>query len=185
MNRQLYHTFSSPFDTFTIVWKSIKSKLQLQRIFLSDAEHKSEEKTLASFKHIELGSSPSIKVLGEKIIQFLKGGDVHFDLEILDFSLCTQIQEKVLRAEIEIPRGWISTYKRIANYIGLPNGARVVGNSLANNPFPIIIPCHRAIKSNSELGGYQGGIEMKAKLLEMEGIEISEKRKVMSNKIYY
>ncbi|MCK4480435.1 MAG: MGMT family protein, partial [Candidatus Lokiarchaeota archaeon] len=84
-----------------------------------------------------------------------------------------------------IPRGWVSTYKRIANQIGVNNGARVVGNCLAKNPFPIIIPCHRAIKTDGNLGGYQGGIKMKRALLEMEGIEISEKGKAITDRIYY
>ncbi|MFW9819288.1 MAG: MGMT family protein, partial [Candidatus Thorarchaeota archaeon] len=84
-----------------------------------------------------------------------------------------------------IPRGWVSTYLRIANYIGLYNGARVVGNALAKNPFPIIIPCHRAIKTNGELGGYQGGTTMKKKLLEMEGIEFSNNGKVITERIFY
>jgi len=75
--------------------------------------------------------------------------------------------------------------KRIANHIGIVNGARVVGNSLAKNPFPIFIPCHRAIRSNGELGGYQGGLAMKRSLLEMEGVEISEKGKIISDKIHY
>ncbi|MFX1447402.1 MAG: methylated-DNA--[protein]-cysteine S-methyltransferase, partial [Promethearchaeota archaeon] len=82
-------------------------------------------------------------------------------------------------------RGWVSTYKRIADKIGIPKGARVVGNALAKNPFPIIIPCHRAIKSNGELGGFQGGLEMKQVLLEMEKIKFSTRGKVITNKIFY
>ena len=101
-----------------------------------------------------------LPLLGEKIQHFLNGEELEFDLEFVDFTLCTKIQEMVLQAEFQIPRGWVSTYKRIAEHIGIINGARVVGNSLARNPFPIIIPCHRAIKSNGELGGYQGGIKM-------------------------
>ncbi|MFX0019761.1 MAG: methylated-DNA--[protein]-cysteine S-methyltransferase [Promethearchaeota archaeon] len=69
--------------------------------------------------------------------------------------------------------------------MGKPKGARIVGNALARNPFPIIIPCHRAIKTRSELGGFQGGIDMKRALLKLEGIEISEKGKVITNRIYY
>ncbi len=65
------------------------------------------------------------------------------------------------------------------------NGARVVGNALARNPFPIIIPCHRAIKSNGALGGFQGGIKMKRALLELEGIEFSERGMVVTKRIYY
>jgi len=180
-----YSIFSSPFDTFTIVWKETSSDLKLQRIFLSDPEQKSEEKAQESFKRIELGSSTSIAKLGEKIQGFLKGEEVDFELELVDFTKCSEIQEKVLLADFRIPRGWVSTYKRIANHIGVNNGARVVGNCLAKNPFPIIIPCHRAIKTDGNLGGYQGGIKMKRALLEMEGIEISEKGKVITDRIYY
>ncbi|TET59851.1 MAG: methylated-DNA--[protein]-cysteine S-methyltransferase [Promethearchaeota archaeon] len=180
-----YNTFSSPFDTFTIVWKETNSDLKLQRIFLSDPEQKSEEKAQESFKRIELGTSPLIVTLGEKIQGFLKGEEVDFELELVDFTKCSKIQEKVLLADFLIPRGWVSTYKRIANHIGVNNGARVVGNSLAKNPFPIIIPCHRAIKTDGNLGGYQGGIKMKRLLLEMEGIEVSEREKVITDRIYY
>lgn len=180
-----YSTFSSPFDTFTIVWKETSSDLKLQRIFLSDSEQKSEEKAQGSFKRIELGTSHLITALCEKIQGFLKGEDVDFELELVDFTQCSEIQEKVLLADFRIPRGWVSTYKRIANQIGVNNGARVVGNCLAKNPFPIIIPCHRAIKTDGNLGGYQGGIKMKRALLEMEGIEISEKGKAITDRIYY
>uniref|UniRef100_UPI00257F7FDB methylated-DNA--[protein]-cysteine S-methyltransferase n=1 Tax=Candidatus Borrarchaeum sp. TaxID=2846742 RepID=UPI00257F7FDB len=83
------------------------------------------------------------------------------------------------------PRGWISTYKRIAEYIGIPNGARAVGNALARNPFPIIIPCHRAVKTDGSLGGYQGGVKMKRVLLEMEGVRFSDKGKIIMNRVYY
>jgi methylated-DNA-[protein]-cysteine S-methyltransferase len=178
-------TFPSPFGTFTIVWKGTESDLQLQRIFLSDPKQNSETKVFESFKHIKSGSSKLISTLGDKIQQFLKGGNIEFNLELLDFNVCTNIQEKVLKADFRIPRGWVSTYKRIANYIRVQNGARVVGNSLARNPFPIIIPCHRAIKSNGELGGYQGGITMKRALLELEGVKLSDKGKVITENMYY
>ncbi len=180
-----YQRFSSPFNNFTIVWKGARPNLKIQRIFLSDSEKKAELKTLETFKSIKSGSSSKITALGEIIRKFLEGEHIKFNLELLDFDLCSKVQEKVLLAEYQIPRGWISTYKRIANHIGIENGARVVGNSLAKNPFPIVIPCHRAIKSNGKLGGYQGGIEMKRKLLEMEGIKVSEKGKVITDNIYY
>jgi methylated-DNA-[protein]-cysteine S-methyltransferase len=174
-----YTTFSSPFDTFTIVWKQAGSDIQLKRIYLSDIELKSEVKALESFKQIKLGSSTSIISLGKKIQQFLKGENIEFDVGLLDFNRCYEIQKRVLLAEYKIPRGWVSTYKRIANKIGIPKGARVVGNALAKNPFPIIIPCHRAIKTNGDLGGFQGGINMKRRLLELEGIEFSDKGKII------
>jgi methylated-DNA-[protein]-cysteine S-methyltransferase len=180
-----YITFPSPFNNFAIIWKNKIPDLKIQRIFLSDPELKADIKTLKAFKSIKKGSASIMISLGKDIRRFLEGENIEFNLKLLDFDLCTEIQEKVLRAEFQIPRGYITTYKRIAEYVGIKNGARVVGNSLAKNPFPIVIPCHRAIKSNGELGGYQGGIDMKRKLLEMEGIEISEKGKVIIDKFYY
>lgn len=121
-----------------------------------------------------------------KIIQaFLTGEDVQFDLDGLALDQCSKFQRKVLLAEYRIPRGWVSTYGRIAKHLGISGGARAVGNALAKNPFPIVIPCHRAIKSNGELGGYRGGADMKRKLLEMEGIQCSLSGKVITNHMYY
>ncbi|MFX0179453.1 MAG: methylated-DNA--[protein]-cysteine S-methyltransferase [Candidatus Hodarchaeota archaeon] len=185
MDYRFYTTSSSPFNTFTVVWKETGSDLRVQRIFLSDPKRKSEVKALESFKKIKLKSSSLIILLSKNIQRFLKGEQIDFDLGLLDFDICYDIQRKVLLAEYRIPRGWISTYKRIAVHLGKPKGARVVGNALARNPFPIIIPCHRAIKTNGELGGFQGGIEMKRTLLELEGIEISDKGKVNTDRIYY
>jgi methylated-DNA-[protein]-cysteine S-methyltransferase len=185
MENRFYSTFSSAFATFTIVWKEFDSDFQIQRIFLSDPEFKSEAKALESFDQIRVKSISSIKLLAEKIQRFFNGDKVQFDLEKLDFNKCYSLQKKVLLTEYEIPRGWISTYKRIAQHLGMLKSARVVGNSLAKNPFPIIIPCHRAIRTDGGLGGFQGGIEMKRKLLELEGIKFSDKGKVIFDNVYF
>ncbi|UCC21290.1 MAG: methylated-DNA--[protein]-cysteine S-methyltransferase [Promethearchaeota archaeon] len=185
MENYSYATFPSSCNPFTIVWTGTDSNLLIQRIFLSDSRITSEVKTQETFKNIKRKSSTFIERLGEKIQEFLKGEIVEFDLDLVNFNKCTEVQRKVLIAEFNIPRGWISTYNRIANKIGIQNGARVVGNALAKNPFPIIIPCHRAIKTNGDLGGYQGGIKMKRTLLEMEGIKFSNTGKVIDARIYY
>ncbi len=185
MEDHFYTTFSSQFDTFTIVWEDNSSELKIKRIFLSDSRLKSEAKALDSFIRIKSKSSSSITRLAQQIQLFLKGEKIEFDLEMLDFGVCYELQKKVLLTEYKIPRGWVSTYKRIAIHLGMPKGARIVGNALARNPFPIIIPCHRAIRTNGGLGGFQGGIKMKQKLLELEGIKFSDKGKVITNKIYY
>jgi methylated-DNA-[protein]-cysteine S-methyltransferase len=88
-------------------------------------------------------------------------------------------------AEREIPRGWVSTYGRIATHLGVPGGARAVGGALARNPFPIIIPCHRAIRSDGSLGGFQGGPDMKRALLEFEGVGFSSTGRVAAERFYY
>jgi len=60
-----------------------------------------------------------------------------------------------------------------------------VGRALATNPFPLVIPCHRAVRSDGSLGGYQGGIGMKRKLLEMEGVQFKPSGKVAMDRLYY
>ncbi|MHA1244357.1 MAG: methylated-DNA--[protein]-cysteine S-methyltransferase [Candidatus Heimdallarchaeota archaeon] len=185
MTHLYYCTFSSVFDDFTIIWKGKNSNIQIQRIFLSDSKQKSETKTFECFSKAQPNSSSVITIVGANIQRFLKGDEITFDLSVLDFSLCSATQKKVLLAEYEIPRGWVSTYKRIAEHVGITNGARVVGNSLAKNPFPIFIPCHRAIRSNGELGGYQGGLTMKKSLLELEAVKISDDGKVLTGNVYY
>ncbi|MBN1329062.1 MAG: methylated-DNA--[protein]-cysteine S-methyltransferase [Candidatus Heimdallarchaeota archaeon] len=184
MEHVFYSTFPSPFDDFTIVWKENNSSIQIQRVFLSG--HKNAEiKAQESFRNLKRKENAKINSIGEKFLQFFNGEDITFNLDLLDFERCSEIQKKVLLVEYKIPRGWISTYKLIAIEIGIPNGARVVGNCLAKNPFPIFIPCHRAIKSNGELGGYQGGLTMKQVLLEYEDIKFTDKTKIKINKLYF
>jgi methylated-DNA-[protein]-cysteine S-methyltransferase len=126
-----------------------------------------------------------VESLAEDIADFLEGEDRHFDVGILDLDSCSMFQRKVLYAEYRIPRGWISTCGRIAKHIGNTEAARAVGKALATNPFPIVIPCHRAVRSNGELGGYQGGEAMKRRLLKMEGIRFTDSGRVLLDKIYY
>jgi len=123
--------------------------------------------------------------LAERIQAFLDGDDIVFELSDIDLDSCTPFQSKVLIAEHQIPRGRVSTYGRIAGKLGKPLGARAVGAALASNPFPIVIPCHRAVKSDGGLGGYQGGLRMKRALLEAEGVEFSSSGKVATGQYYY
>lgn len=116
---------------------------------------------------------------------FLEGDRVCFELSLLALEICSRFQRSVLLAEREIPRGWVSTYGKIASRVGVSGGARAVGNALARNPFPIVIPCHRAIRSDGRLGGFRGGLEMKRALLELEGIEFTPTDRVCMDKVYF
>jgi len=100
-------------------------------------------------------------------------------------EVCGEFQRRVLLAEYGIPRGWVSTYGRIAKHIGVAGGSRAVGRALAENPFPIIIPCHRAVRSDGEIGGYQGGSGMKRALLAMEGVEFTGSGMALMQRVYY
>jgi methylated-DNA-[protein]-cysteine S-methyltransferase len=116
---------------------------------------------------------------------FLGGDDVRFDTGILDLDRCSPFQRNVLLAEYGIPRGRVSTYGRIARQIGIPAGARAVGSALARNPFPIVIPCHRAVQANGRIGGFQGGSEMKRRLLGIEGVRFRTDGRVVMDRVWY
>ena len=77
-------------------------------------------------------------------------------------------RKKVYKIVLKIPLGEVRTYKWVARKIGRPKAVRAVGQALKNNPYPIIIPCHRVIKSDGEIGGYVFGKKTKAKLLKLE-----------------
>jgi methylated-DNA-[protein]-cysteine S-methyltransferase len=173
------------FGPVVILWESSSGKPMIRQIVIT----KPGLPAIAALKDQFPGPVPSsctlVDDLAGRIAAFLEGADVRFALEHVQLDLCPPFQQKVLLAEYGIPRGRVSTYRRIAAHLGVPGGARAVGNALATNPFPIVIPCHRAIRSDGTLGGYQGGLAMKRALLTQEGIEIDERGKVLSSNLYY
>jgi methylated-DNA-[protein]-cysteine S-methyltransferase len=82
----------------------------------------------------------------------------------------TEFQSRIVRACRKIPYGATATYGQLASQAGSPNAARAVGNCMANNPIPLLIPCHRVVGANGELGGFSaaGGTDLKQRLLNME-----------------
>lgn len=180
-----FNIISSPFGDIGLVWFFQGEKLKISRIFLPETETSMLEKISTSFLDVCEGSNEIVNDLSDLIVRFLNGEDIKFDFDMIDEKQATNFQLQVLKAEHMIPRTWISTYGRIAWALGKDGSARAVGNALANNPFPIIIPCHRAVRSDGALGGFQGGLDMKRRLLEMEGIQFSTNNKVNMMKIYY
>jgi len=180
-----YVLLPSAFDTLGIVWQETPAGPKAYRVVLPDKHASVEDIIQRTFGDAAQQSCTLIMELGERIQRFLKGEAIGFDLDITALERCSEFQKHVLLAEYDIPRGWVSTYSRIARHLGIPGGARAVGRALATNPFPVIIPCHRAVRANGELGGFQGGQRMKRALLEFEGLEFSHTGKVRTNRIYY
>ncbi len=107
--------------------------------------------------------------LALKVVELLEG-----EAELPRFSLehVSPFMERVCTATLVIPRGKVTSYGEIAKKIGSPRALRAVGRALAANPLPIVIPCHRVVRSDLSLGGYTGGVELKRLLLEVEGVPV-------------
>jgi O-6-methylguanine DNA methyltransferase len=98
--------------------------------------------------------------------EYLEGKRTDFDLE-LDVR-GTPFQLAVWSALREIPYGETRSYAQIAARVGRPRAVRAVGTANGANPLPLVVPCHRVINSGGRLGGYGGGLDLKARLLAME-----------------
>ena len=98
----------------------------------------------------------------------------------LDPVGATPFQREVWRITRLIPGGETRSYRWVAEQLGKPGGARGVGQALGQNPLPIIIPCHRVVKSDGTLGGFGGGLEMKRRLLNLESLVVAGKRRSAS-----
>jgi len=95
------------------------------------------------------------------------------------------LEEKIYKKLLDVPKGQITTYGELAKAVGLKNGQRVVGRVMNKNPYPVIIPCHRVVMSTGKIGGYAFGQDIKVKMLSDEGIEISNGKIInLENKIY-
>ena len=88
----------------------------------------------------------------------------------LDWALIRGFGRRVLEAAVAIPFGQVSTYLAVATQAGNPRASRATGNALGANPIPIIIPCHRVLRTGGGYGGYTGGIHRKERLLRIEGV---------------
>ena len=91
-----------------------------------------------------------------------------FDIP-LDWRLTSGFRREVLRATEQIPYGETASYRDVATRAGSPNAVRAAGSALATNPLPIVVPCHRVLRTGGGLGQYRGGPEAKAQLLTLEG----------------
>lgn len=102
---------------------------------------------------------------------YFEGRLREFDLA-LDWQLSKGFRRRALRAIDHIPYGRTRSYTQIARSAGNERAVRAAGTACGSNPIPIVVPCHRVLRSGGALGGYGGGLPMKEALLAMEGVEI-------------
>ena len=101
--------------------------------------------------------------------EYFEGRRQRFDLP-LDWTLTRGFVRKVLRATARIEFGRVRTYRDVARTAGNERAVRAAGNALGSNPMPVVVPCHRVLRTGGGLGGYTGGVERKEFLLGLEGV---------------
>ena len=128
-----------------------------------------DEKVIAG-KNAESPPCDDAKRAVLSLVEYFAGQapDLSQFLPVLDLSCLTLAQIEVLKATAAIPRGETRSYGELAEAVGRPKAARFVGNVMANNPFPVIIPCHRVVRAGGDIGNFGGGVELKARMLELE-----------------
>jgi methylated-DNA-[protein]-cysteine S-methyltransferase len=100
---------------------------------------------------------------------YFEGKLTDFDLP-LDWQLSKDFRRKVLRAIARIPYGQTRSYTQMATSAGNERAVRAAGTACGTNPIPLVVPCHRVLRSGGALGGYGGGVPMKEGLLRLEGV---------------
>jgi methylated-DNA-[protein]-cysteine S-methyltransferase len=116
-----------------------------------------------------LESPEATDAVRRQLDEYFAGVRERFELTV-DMGLITGFAQPTLRATKRVPYGTVTTYSQVAQRIGSPRAARAVGNALGSNPIPIVVPCHRVLRSGGALGGYGGGIQRKQALLKLEGV---------------
>jgi methylated-DNA-[protein]-cysteine S-methyltransferase len=120
--------------------------------------------------------SPRVLEARPRLDPVLRELDQYFDGDLrrfatpIDWSHLAGFTRKVLRATARIGFGDTGTYRSVATGAGSPRAVRAAGNALGANPMPVIVPCHRVLRTGGALGGYTGGIERKQFLLRLEGV---------------
>jgi len=161
-----------------LVWGYVGKKPQLEYISLPNPKAKLAAGIIKDFPEIDKIQRKIPGGIDERIAKLYFGKKENVDLSLLNLSKLTDFSAKVLKQAYKIPRGKVATYSGLAAKLGKPRAARAVGTALANNPFPVIIPCHRVIRADGSLGGFGGGLEMKRELLDREGVALNDQNRL-------
>ena len=175
----------TPFELVAIAWNATGRGPVIHRVFLPNPSRPADQEMRRTYPNSSVASCREIQAVAESLRAYLAGESVDFSLDLVALDSCPAFQQAVLRATARIPRGRVGTYGGIAAHLDKPGAARAVGNALANNPFPLLIPCHRVIRSGGHLGGFGGGLDLKRTLLALEGIEANASGHVLSPPLHY
>jgi methylated-DNA-[protein]-cysteine S-methyltransferase len=156
-------TFSTPLGTCAIAWNDNG----LTRFLLPDPERRRGD--------TEMEPPPWVQAVIDRVLRHIGGEPQDFSDVRYDFGRMPEFQRAVLRATLAVKSGHTATYGDIATAVGQPPSAsRAVGTALGENPWPLLVPCHRIIAATGKMTGFSGpgGVGTKVKLLALEGAQL-------------
>jgi methylated-DNA-[protein]-cysteine S-methyltransferase len=169
MNESVFTLFETALGPCAIAWNARGiARTQLPERSAGAAR----ARLLRRLPHAREATAPAnVRTVIEAIVAFLQGEPRDFSGVALDMEGVPPIYRRVYELARTIPSGATLSYGEIATRLGDPAGARTVGEALAANPFPIIVPCHRVVAAGGKLGGFSaaGGVTTKRRLLAIEG----------------
>jgi methylated-DNA-[protein]-cysteine S-methyltransferase len=160
-----YAEMDSPFGTLLMA----TTPKGLVRLAYPEEERDEALEELAAKVSPRLLQAPErLDEVRRQLDDYFEGRRTGFDLEV-DYALRRGFVRRVLRATARIPYGDVATYRVVAGRAGNAKAVRAAGNALGSNPVPIVVPCHRVVRTGGGLGGYAGGLDRKRFLLQLEG----------------
>jgi len=158
--------FTTPLGHMAVIYRV--TPFAVIKILLPRQDKEGLINAVKAFGRQDTGFHDNAFRVKESIIDYFKGKPIPPPWGWLETGDLTKLQQSVFESTADIPYGGLKSYRDIAVAVGRPRAYRFVGTTLANNPFPILIPCHRVIRSDGSFGRFGGGSDLKRKLIEME-----------------
>lgn len=159
-----YRVLDSPIGTLL----AAATAAGLVRVTLPGEDHDRVLESLGEALHARPKASPQpLDHVSREVAEYFAGTRTQFDVP-LDLSLARGFRRAVLTELRAVGYGKTVSYGELASLAGNPRASRAAGSACATNPLPIVIPCHRVVRSDGGLGGYGGGLEVKRYLLDLE-----------------
>jgi methylated-DNA-[protein]-cysteine S-methyltransferase len=144
------------------------TELGLVRVAFANEHHDTVLQQLADQISPRVLQSPTrLDGTARQLDEYFAGRRRHFEVE-LDWRLSKGFRSAVLHVLPSIGFGLTASYADVAQLAGNPKAVRAVGSACATNPLPVVVPCHRVVRSDGAMGGYLGGVEAKRTLLDLE-----------------
>lgn len=159
-----YRTVDSPVGSLLLA----ATELGLVRVAFANENHDAVLQALSDGISPRILNAPTrLDTVSRELDEYFEGHRHRFDVP-LDWRLSAGFRATVLHHLPEIGYGHTATYAAVALLSGNPKAVRAVGSACATNPLPVVVPCHRVVRSDGGMGGYRGGVEAKRILLALE-----------------